>query len=1743
LAAFELGFKIGRKVACDAVIPHLELLRYGNGLALVSEDFGAHSLDRLDPAENSLEDRLRIGRAVAEALVQVHARNVIHKDIKPHNIVMNPETGQVKLIDFGTASQLTREHPSLKSPGKMEGTLNYASPEQSGRMNRSIDSRSDLYSLGVTLYELFCGCLPFTSTDPLALIHAHLARIPVPPHPVDPSVPRAVSAMISKLLNKAPEDRYQTAYGLQRDLDRMLIVLDAGGGLERLGLSRDDVSSRFEVPQKLYGRQAEIDTLLQAYERASSGGRELFLVAGYSGIGKSALVREIYRPITQHRGWFAAGKFDQFRRDIPYAALIAAFRDLVRQVLTESADRLEAVANSLLAALGDNGQVIVDVIPELEAVIGAQPRIADVSPVEAQNRFDHVFRQFIRVFAQAEHPLTLFIDDLQWADIPSLRLLQVLITDKASGHLFVVGAYRDNEGHGLLDTLAAIQAAEQPVHSITLTPLDQETVLTLVPETLRVSPARAQCVGHLVHERSGGNPFFVRELMNTLYREGLLSFDLAGQQWTWDETGFASVEITDNVVELVTGKLASLPADSIEVLKHAACLGSSFDLRTLALVCELGLADTAGALQEALAEGFILPMDDAYKYMSALDAVSERGEDSEMGTAWDRFLHDRVHQAAYALLDEDARQRMHLRAGEILWDAADEEQREVLLMDVANHFDMAKALLNEPEQRQKAARILLAAGRRAVASMAFAPAARLLASALELLPAEPWSAAYELTLDVYTAAAEAEFLNTRYDEMERLIDIVVEHAQTWHAEATVEAVRIKARIASGAHREALDHAFRMLDRVDVVLPRDPQMDDIMAAFQMANTAIGERCAADFTEQPVCAEPDHVLAMELLMSAAPSAYFSQPNNFLIINFHLVKLSVEHGFTVPSIYGYMVFGMLNSGVFGDTVRGYAFGRLAWDLMDRHRAHEQVGRCAMIWGTFVGHWTDHAVDGAQIMYDKFRAAEEVGDLEHATYSVLQALMIEVLAGRNLTELRERYAEPVAWVLQAQQFVGVALVAPFYQQVSNLLDRDRREAYISGDLFDWDKGVAHGHEVGFTMLPAYSSVGQAMSAIVFRDWDLAEKAVAEAEATSDQLTSHYGLACTTFYRSLVLAQQVLSGAESSDELLPRIATNQAQLEQWAQSAPANHRHKHCLVRACTLQIAGEVVASMRAFHEAIRGASDGGFINEEAIAWELLSDLFASEQLPDQASNARQKALSLYARWGAHGKVAQMSVDYPDLAALRAREEGAVGVGGRANTTDTTATITVGDELDLASFVKVGRTISSEIDLQRLLGRVIALVIENAGADRGALLLMDEEGTLQLQAVGQVDQPPEVLQSTPVSEAEGLPRTLVEYCQRTVNNVVLHDAPADRRFGDDPHIQATLPRSVLVAPLNNQGKLTGVVYLENHLSTGVFTERRVDVVEMLCAQAAVSIENSRLYRELREALFAQIALTEAHRRFVPAEFLRTFGRDDITEIVLGESVHREMSCLFSDIRDFSSLAEHLDPTETMAFVNAYMGAVEAPILSNDGFIETYLGDSVIALFESADDAVRAGLGMMEATATLNAHRAGRGEKPVEAGIGINTGMVTLGTIGGINRLKCTVIGDAANLASRVEGLTRMYETPFIISDQTLAALEAPDDFSVRLLDTVRVKGRVTPLRVYEVFDAAPALIKAARLEVAARFDEAICAFYAQQFDTALALLEQCQSVVGSDPVLDRFAQRCTAFIALPPGPDWIGVTDLARK
>ncbi|HEY9663241.1 MAG TPA: serine/threonine-protein kinase PknK, partial [Allocoleopsis sp.] len=820
-------YQILQDLDIAGVIKPFALENYGNGLALLLSDFNGELLAKaIVPQPLDLNVFLQLAIHLAATLAQLHQRNIIHKAINPRNILVNQKTGEVRLINFDIATRLSRENSMMSHVDSLEGIFSYLSPEQTGRMNRSLDYRTDFYSLGVTFYEMLTGQLPFQASDALEMIHCHIAKAPIPPHLIHADIPEAVSEIVIKLLAKTAEERYQNALGLKADLETCLTKLESSGTIPRFPVGEFDLSSQFTIPEKLYGRDREVSLLLTAFDRVSTGKTEVLVVKGYSGIGKSSLVNEIRKPIVGARGYCIAGKFDQFQRNIPYSAIISAFQSLIKQLLTESETQLTHWRTKLLAALGKNAQVIIEVIPDVELIVGKQPPTPELAAPEAQNRFNLVFQNFIRVFCSPRHPLVLFLDDLQWADSATLKLLDVILTDRETGYLFLIGAYRDNEvspSHPLIMALHSLRAKAVVIHDITLAPLTLTDISNLIADTLHRDTVSVQSLAELVIHKTSGNPFFVNQFLKTLYQENLLTFQPPSNAekpcWQWDIAQIEALDITDNVVELMIQKLQKLPESTQQVLQLAACVGNRFDLQTLATIDNRSPQETYQTLLAAVEAGLVIP---TFKStVAAEDPINTHPVNLES-----RFLHDRVQQAAYALIDDSSKQATHLQIGRLLWQNTPPETLPETIFEIVDHLNWGIELITDQAERIKAAELNFIAGQKAKAATAYVAAIEYLQVGLSLLGTESWKYEYDLTLSLHTEAAEAAFLNGNFAAMQRLAEIVQHCAKTLLDSIKVYEIQIQAWMGQNKLLEALNTGLKVLQQLGMKFPASSNPADI-----------------------------------------------------------------------------------------------------------------------------------------------------------------------------------------------------------------------------------------------------------------------------------------------------------------------------------------------------------------------------------------------------------------------------------------------------------------------------------------------------------------------------------------------------------------------------------------------------------------------------------------------------------------------------------------------------------------------------------------------------------------------------------------------------------------------------------------------------------------------------------------------------------------------------------------------------
>ncbi|MCL1474080.1 AAA family ATPase [Argonema antarcticum] len=1715
LTRYRTEYRITQELKEAGVVRVYDLQKYQNTLVMFVEDFGGESVKIwMQQRQFSLKEFLQIAIATTEILGQIHRANVIHKDINPSNIVYQPETEQLKIIDFGISTQLSRETPILTNPGVLEGTLAYISPEQTGRMNRTLDYRTDFYSLGITLYELLTGKLPFETEDALELVHCHIAKQPIPAHEIEPQIPVIVSLIVSKLMAKNAENRYQTAWGIKQDLEMCLVQLQETDSIEEFALATRDITDRFLIPEKLYGRETEVDNLLAAFERVSTGSAEMILVAGFSGIGKTAVVNEVHKPIARQRGYFIKGKYDQFQRNIPFSAFVQAFRELMGQLLSESDAQLQTWKTLILTAVGESGQVLIEVIPELERIIGAQPIVLELSGSAAQNRFNLLMQKFVQVFTTAEHPLVMFLDDLQWADSASLKLLQVLMQD--TGHLLVLGAYRDNEvspTHPFMLTVDEIIKSGAVVNTITLQPLSLADMNQLVADTLICDLSSSQPLTELVYQKTKGNPFFSTQFLKSLYEDGQISFDWDVRHWQCDINRVTFADASD-VVEFMAAQLQKLPKETQEVLKLAACIGAQFDLETLAVVSEELPEQTASALWKALQEGLILPITEGYKFIQ----IDAQLPTNYVANPIYKFLHDRVQQAAYSLIPENQKQATHLKIGQLLLHKYSDIEREEKLFDIVGHLNQGIELINQLSEREALAQLNLEAGGKARSSTAYSAANIYLQTGIELLAANCWQSQYELTLHLYIAATEAAYLNADFEGMEQMATQVLQNAQTILDKIKIYEILIAAQTAQGKMLEAIAVGRDVLGQLGVELPATPDEAKISQALQTVNSRLQGRKVGELIDLPVMTNLQTQAAMQLLGMLVSTIFQAMPTLLPLLSSTMVSLSLQFGNAPASTVGYAIHGMVLCAFLGEAKTGYDFGKLALNLLERFNVREFKSTIRALFGGFIQHHQESLLATIPTLKDGFTAGMETGDFLPAGYSIDMYFYAKFFGGVEVDTWETEIVSYSAALAQVKQYSAQGFLNITQQTMKNLRETLSQPDCLMGTAYDETVMLPKHHQDNeFTAITvAYTK--KLLLAYSFSNYTTALDHIAQVKPYLMALSGTIHVPIFHLYAALThLALFPTQPETEQAEILTQVETHQTTLKQWAQNAPMNHLHKWYLVEAEKHRVLGNKAEAIEMYDRAISGAKENQFLNEEALANELAAKFYLEWGKENFAQIYIIQAYYCYIQWGATAKVKDLETRYPQL--LKAIQPG----NKNTKTTTSVTTTSSGSNLDITTVTKASQAISGEILLDKLLSSLMKILIENAGAQRGSLI-WPSQGKLLIEAEGTIDDDlVTVLQSIPVEHCQEISSSIVNYVARTQESVVLDDAVQSGQFTNDPYIQKNQPKSILCVPLINQSQIISIVYLENNLTAGVFTPERVELLKVLSGQAAISIQNSKLYTEVHKNELRLAQLNKAYERFVPNQFLQFLGKSSIIDVKLGDQVQLEMSVLFSDIRDFTTLSERMTPEENFRFINSYLSRMEPVINENNGFIDKYIGDAIMALFSGeADNAVRAGIAMLYRLVEYNQHRANSGYAPIQIGIGINTGTLMLGTVGGQNRMDGTVISDAVNLASRVEGLTKNYGVSLLITQETYSRLENPFQYAIRTLDTVKVKGKSELVTVYEVFDADPLEIKAGKLATLQLFAEALAIYSEGKLAEAARLFAECCHQNQGDRVAKIYFERC---------------------
>jgi PAS domain S-box-containing protein len=1397
----------------------LELLREPGRTMLVVEYAGGEPLHRLIGEPMEMERFLPLAISLSVALGQLHGRGIVHKDIKPANVVVDAAAGHAWLTGFGIASRLPRERQRPEPPEVLAGTLAYMSPEQTGRVNRSIDSRSDLYSLGVTFYEMLTGNLPFTASDPMEWVHCHIARQPVRPSERLKSVPPSVCAITMKLLSKTVEERYQTAAGVECDLQRCLHEWQSEGRIDDFCLGDGDTPDRLMIPERLYGRDREIDTLLTAFDRIVAGGKpELVLVSGYSGIGKSAVVNELHKPLVPPRGLFASGKFDQFKRDIPYATLAQAFQSLIRPLLSKNEEELQGWRNALHEALEPNGLLIVDLVPELKHVIGEQPPVPQLPPQEAQRRFQLVFRRFIGVFARPEHPLALFLDDLQWLDAATLDLLEDLLTGIDLQHLLLIGAYRDNEvsaTHPLMRKLDAIRQAGASVQDIVLTPLTHVDLHQLLIDSLRCETNSSSPLAALIHEKTTGNPFFAIQFISTLAEEGLLSFDYAERRWIWNLNRIHAAAYTDNVVELIVGKLIRLPNDTQEALKQFACMGNTAEFGVLAMAFEQPIEELHQNLWEAVRTGVIFRSDDSY-----------------------RFLHDRVQEAAYSMIPQELRAAAHLRIGMLLATLTPPDKRDEAIFEIVNQLNRGSHLLTSVEDQERVAELNLIAGRRAKASTAYASALKYLGAGRVLLADQTWERNYSLIFSTEYLMGECELLTADKDAAEERLRLLPQRANNRHDFCLATRLRLTLYTTQDRCDRAVDVFLEWLRREGTAWSNRPTRDDVLREYERIWALLGSRQIEELIDLPLVVDPDVLDTLDVFTEiVTPSILFDEHLSTLVVC-RLVTLSLEHGNSDAGAFAYVWLAMFAGPRLGNYKDGFRFGQLGYDLVEKRGLTRYQARTWMSVGAMVLPWSQHVASGRELTRRAFDAAYRIGDLTFASYSWDQLITICLAVGDPLSEVQTECENGLAFAKRVRFGLVIHLCGSQLGLIRTLRGVTPTLGCLDHDEYrepEVERHLAGNPNLVFAEFYYWTRKVQAR--VFAGDYAAAAEAAFNGKRLYWTSAAMFETADFRLYAALAHAGAwTIASADDRPKHFEALVDHHQQIEVWAEHSPPTFENRAALVAAEIARIDGRFLDAQELYQKAIQSAQVHGFVHNEGLAWELAGMFYASRGYEKIATTYLREARGCYVRWGADGKVRQLDQLFPQI-----RSDSAAS--------DALATIhTPVDQLDLATVLRVSEAVSGEIVLEKLIDTVLRTAIEFAGAERGLLILArGDDYRIEAEVATSSNGVQVKLRQASLTGAD-LPQSVLRYVQRTRESVLLHDASVQGSFSSDDYVRQHHSRSILCLPILKQTRMLGMLYLENNLTPNAFTPARMAILKLLASEAAISLENARLYRDLAE-------------------------------------------------------------------------------------------------------------------------------------------------------------------------------------------------------------------------------------------------------------------------------------------------------
>lgn len=1736
-------YSIGSSLPGD-IAPYLDFIETAQGPALVMQETGGIPLNQWQPS--SLKEMLDGMLRVALALDTVHEAGIVHRDIKPQNIVLDVKNLHPAIIDYGIASHLSSRNDTALQVGRLEGTLLYMAPEQTGRTNRRVDHRSDLYSLGATFFELIAGNPPYPLRDPLQLIHAHLASdCPAIQKDRDGNfVPAVVSDIIQKLMSRDPDARYQTAMGLAQDLKKCLESIEGKNQISPFPLGRLDFPRGLTIPQKLYGRSRELQQIQQCL--GTNSGASLVLVTGPSGSGKSSLIQELRRGIAERNGFFLPGKFEPDKKDIPYHAIAQGLTIIVENLLSRSAESVQQWKDRILERLRGNGQTLLELVPTLSQLLGPQPELLELSPEEERVRFKLTILGFLSAFE--DMPLVFVLDDLQWADLASLDLMQDLLLESGS-NLTILGTYRDNEVnelHPLSRAMESYRLNGIETQTIQLQPLGPRDLRMLLLDTFRMDPADDQAddvnqLADALYKRSEGNPFIARQYLESVYNRGWIRQDRSNGHWHIELARIRTDGLSVSAAELLAHRITELD-DLKATIEAAACLGNRFSLQLLSGLMEQDVLLTVKQLQELATRDLVYPLNESYKY------VGQESDRQSIEKVQYGFSHDRIHEAVLNQIPASKSEELNLKTARLILRESNFQQIQEKIGTLVAHYNRGRNLVQDDDEKLKIAELNVQAGRRERKASAYDEAIIHFGIAQDTLHQRSKKIPAELRLSILRNLSECEYLNGRKVVAQEHFDQILKDSRSLLEKLKVYEFKIAILSSDGHHAEAVGLGLQALKKAgySVTTLKEAARNSTIKSRTKSSRKFLDLYRKRRKKEP---DPESRLIARIMAQTITPAFLTRSDRLDSLVFSLLDLSEKDGPFPETSVGLVLLGILNCEYLQDYTSGMEMGQMAQDLVERFNARDLRGRVNYYYLSSIHCWTE-SVQSRIPLYE--RATDqclETGDLPFAGLCILEMLSQRVLlCNEPLDKLEALLESHQIQVVRAGQSIQ-ELFGLVRQGLHSLKGASRQKSRLRGDYFDEKKALSAWKSSGANRSLFYLSLYRKWLGVLF----FHETSSAPEVSGSEAPLSHFD----ALFHQYLDAIQALNTKGSSRPEIGGLLERLANLEQ---SCPANFAPLRAHLEAEASWKNNQIPDAMTAFDRACQWSNKSGPAILAGLIHERAAHFYLELKKPVFASIYANKALNIYRKLKSHAQIEQAERLLDDVrlmheGIIRAENfaeeslEQSTNLAGlkesdsRPGNEFSVTSTESGSELDLESVMRTAAIVSSEIELDQLLRKLLQSLMESAGARK--VILLEKSGSgYQIRAFQDGENAPEINTLRQPDPQNDFPESLVRFCERTLKPTSLDDAALSGNFTEDPYIQARKISSVLCIPVLLKGEVSSLIYLEHATTRGAFPTHRVRVLNLLGAQIATSLENARLYEDVKNALQQEQRARKSEeqintviRRFVPDEFLKILGVENFTEIRLGDNIERDMTVLFSDIRAFTSLSESMSPEETFRFINSYLSRIGPIVRESGGFIDKYIGDAVMALFEEPDQAIRAARAMILQLKQYNDDRQKTGYDPVRIGIGVHTGPLRLGIIGEEGRIEGTVIGDTVNLASRLESLNTRYGTSIIVSDSTQEFMKDSSLFHFRALDRVRVKGKKNELWIHEL-RLNPSSANNERI-----YDQALKAYQAGSLEECKEHFLKLRANSPDDPVIEFYLQRLKQLEEQGIPEHWEGIENLTKK